>query len=148
MRVKQPFFFWVGVLITLPLVYFLADRIHFVHSARAVMSTVENVRGENSRCGGKRRRNCTKFYAQLSYRVDEMRYRLEVSAGSTSGHNQSISNAKHYRNQLVPVAYDPRRPQRAYRDAFWDIWGAPLGTFFVQLFAFAGGFSEKRRDRD
>lgn len=58
-----------------------------------------------------------------------------------------ISQAKHLVGQQVPVAYDPDRPGRAYRDSFWDIWGAPLMTFFVQLFAFFGGFSEKRRDK-
>lgn len=144
MRVKQPVYFWVAVLATLPLAYFLIDRVHFVWSSRTVMSSVEKVTASNGRCGGKRRYNCTKFQAELKYRVGDRNYWLSVSAGSERGHNQPLHYARHQRNQRVQIAYDPRNPARAYRNTLFDIWGAPIITFFVQICSFIGSLTEPK----
>jgi hypothetical protein len=148
MKVKQPLWFWIGVLITLPLAYFVFNCVEFLWSSQKVLSTVENVWGENASCSQGRRRArkpCTKFHARLDYVVNGMTYDIYVSAGQSDGHDQPISQARHSLRERVPVVYDPRTPRRACRDTFWDIWGAALMTFFVQLFAFVGGFSEKKR---
>lgn len=144
MTVKQPLYFWVAVLLTLPLAYFLIDRAHFVWTSQTVMSTVEKVTASNGRCGRKRRRNCTKFSALLKYNVGGEIYRFSVSAGTARGHDQPLSRARHHANQPVQVAYDPRNPRHAYRDAVWDIWGAPILTFILQLCAFFGSLTERR----
>ena len=137
-------YLWVAALLTLPLLYFLIDRIDFVWSSKTVMSTVENVRGENDTCGGKRKYRCTRYYAMLQYDVDDATYRIEVGAGRERGYDQPLELANHRVGQAVQVAYDPSKPARAYRDTFWDIWGAPLITFFLQICAFFGNKKEER----
>lgn len=147
MKVRNGFLFALAVLMTFPLAYFVTDRIDFVRSSKKTPGTVQDVRAHNDRCGGRKRRyDCTKFTATLRYNVDEGTYQIDVSAGSVRGHDRPISAADHRFHEQVQVAYDSRQPSRAYRDTLWDIWGAPLITFFVQICMLFGGFTEKRRD--
>jgi Protein of unknown function (DUF3592) len=146
MKVKNQFVFVCALLITVPLVYFLVDRTTFVVSARKVTATVESIAGSNDRCGRRRsKHNCTKFNATLHYIVDSANYYLRVSAGSARGHDQPISRSDYAAGQSETVAYDPDKPQRAFRDTTWDIWGAPIATFLCQIAAFVASFAEKKR---
>jgi hypothetical protein len=146
MKIKSGFLFGLSLLLTLPLGYFLYDRIEFVRTAQRINATVEDIWASNDRCGRKRARYaCTKYQARLRYEVQGGQYRLSVSAGQSRGHNQPISRAEYRIGGTDVVAYDPRKPSRGYRDRTWDIWGAPVVTFFIQIAAFVGSFSEQRK---
>jgi hypothetical protein len=148
MKVQSSFMFGVSLLLFLPLAYFLYDRFEFVRTAEHTIGVVERVIGENDRCGRKRRRhNCTVFTAVLRYEVKARPYSIEVSAGKARGHNQPISRSLYSKGSRERVAYDPRQPTRAYRDKLWDIWGAPLITFFIQIGTFVSSFTENRKRR-
>lgn len=147
MRGKWNFYFTAAILLTLPLVYFLIDRAVFSMRARETVGIVQRIHAENDNCGRRRRRhNCTNFEADLRYDVDEISYQVTVSAGSARGHNKPTSLADYAVGQSEKVAYDESRPSRAYRDTVWDIWGAPIITFFLQVAAFIASLKEERRD--
>lgn len=143
---KKHIYLWIAVGLLLPLVYFLYDRIDFVWSSKTVMSTVEDVRAHNDVCGGKRKYACTKYDAKLVYLVNDVDYRIEVEAGRERGRNQPLSMADHRVGEAVQVAYDPRKPTRAYRNTWWDIWGAPFIVFLMQIAAFFG--NQREHDRE
>lgn len=145
MKVKNGFFFGLSLLLLLPLGYFIYDRIEFVRTARKTSAIVEQVTGRNDSCGRKRARYaCTKFQATLRYEVRGNQYRITAPAGSTRGLDQPASRASYRIGGAEVVAYDPRKPSRGYRDMLWDIWGAPLVTFFVQFGTFVASFSDRR----
>lgn len=147
MKIKNSAYLGVSLLLILPLGYFLHDRLEFVRAAQQTEGTVEQVTSENSSCGRKRSRHaCTKYEATLRYQVQGSQYRISVSAGRSRGHNQPISHANYAVGGREIVAYDPRRPGRAYRDKLWDIWGAPLITFLVQIGAFVASFTERQKN--
>lgn len=140
-------FFWVAMSLTLPLLYFVVDRSVFVWSSQPVASTVESISAENDRCGSRKRRyRCTKFSATLKYRVDGVTYSIVASAGSARGHDRPSSEARHHIDEQVRVIYDVRTPARAYRDMFWDIWGAPVLNVIIQVCAFIASLSERQRE--
>lgn len=139
-------YFWVIVVLCVPLVYFLVDRIDFVWSSEKVMGTVEDVRAHNGTCGGKHKYSCTKYDATLGYRVNDVDYRIEVEAGRKRGRDHPVTFADHRVGDAVQVAYDSRKPERAYRNTWWDIWGMPFLVFMFQIAAFFG--NQKERDRE
>lgn len=143
MKLRKPFYFWFAILLLLPLGYFLIDRIDFVWSSKTVMANVEDVRAHNDVCGGKRKYSCTKFDATLEYRVDGAAHRLEVKAGRKRGRDHPVSFADHQVGDSVQVAYDPRKPDRAYRNTWWDIWGMPFMVFLIQIGSFFGSLRER-----
>lgn len=146
MRVKNQAVFVIALLLTLPVAYFVVDRTAFVLKSQTTTASVHDIVGRNDLCGRRRSKySCTKFDATLSYAVNGSDYRIRVEAGSERGHNRPISAAKYRDGQAVSVAYDPRNPQRAYRDTVWDIWGAPILAFLCQVAAFVSSFSEKKR---
>jgi len=146
MKVQSRFLFGFSLLLFLPLAYFLYDRVEFVRTAAHTSGVVERVTGTNDRCGRKRsRHNCTRFRALVRYDVQARPYFIDVSAGTARGPNQPISRSMYSIGSRERVAYDPRRPSRAYRDKVWDIWGAPLITFFIQIGTFVASFSEQRK---
>lgn len=145
MKVKNQFVFVVALLLTVPLAYFLVERTAFVLKAQKTTATVHDIVGRNDRCGRRSSRACTKFDATLSYVVNGSDYRIRVEAGTMRGHDQPVSAAKYVDGQSETVAYDPRKPHRAYRDALWDIWGAPILTFLCQIAAFVSSFTEKKK---
>jgi hypothetical protein len=148
MKINSSFYLGFGVLLIVPLGYFLYDRTEFVSTARQTSGVVEQVTRQNTSCGRKRSRHaCTKYEATLRYEVQGAQYRISVPAGSSRGHNQPISHASYAIGAREVVAYDPRRPHRAYRNKLWDIWGAPLMTFFVQIGAFIAGFNDREKKR-
>lgn len=147
MRIWDGFLFTVGVSMTLPVWYFVSDRIDFVRSARSAMGTVDDVRAWHSSCGTKESPDdCTNFEATLRYSVDEEDYRIEVSAGREYRRYSPISDAEHQIDDQVPVVYDPRQPSRAYRDTFWDVWRYPIWALIVQVCALYGGFTAEEQE--
>jgi hypothetical protein len=148
MKIRSSLLFGIGVLMVVPLGYFVYDRIEFVRTARQTAGVVEEVTRQNSSCGRKRTRHaCTKYEATLRYEVQGAQYRIFVAAGSSRGHDRPISHAYYAIGARDVVAYDPRRPGRAYRDRFWDIWGAPLITFLFQIGTFVASFHEREKNR-
>ena len=145
MRARSPFYFWIIVLLCIPLIYFVIDRTYFEIVALETTGTVERIWGRDDRCGTKRRRyDCTKFTAAVRYEVQGAEYGIDVSAGTARGHGEPISQSDYRVGGGVMIAYNPRKPGHAYRNTFWDIWGAPVLTFFMQICAFFGGLKEKR----
>jgi len=148
MRVKQGLWFAIGLILLVPLLYFIGDRTIFMLRSQEAHGSVVEVQGKNDRCGGSRRRrryDCTKFTAGVSYEVRASQYRISVSAGKTRGHDQPLSAADYAVGDSVPVVYSPRSPQRAYRNSIWDVWGAPIMLFIFQVGSFFAAFTEKRR---
>jgi hypothetical protein len=142
--VRRPFYFWLAVATTLPLAYFLIDRIDFALSSRTVAATVAEISARNSGCT-KSRYDCTVFDASLRYRVGESRYQISVSAGTAREHNQPTSAARFYVNELVSIVYDARDPARAYLNTFWAVWSAPFLTFNLHRPMWCSSLQEKRR---
>lgn len=142
----KPLYFWIAIALCIPLAYFLIDRIEFVWSSKTVMGSVEDVRARNDLCGGKTKYSCTKYKALLTYGVEGVTYRIDVEAGRKRGQDQPLDFADHRVGDAVRVAYDPREPERAYRDTWWDIWGMPFMVFLMQIGAFFGSFKERRNE--
>lgn len=146
MNVKNRFVFVVALLLTVPLVYFLVDRTTFVLTGRKTTATVDDIRGTNDLCGRRANKHaCTRFDAILGYAVNGSNYQIRVGAGKARGHDQPVSRSYYVEGQSETVAYDPDDPRRAYRDATWDIWGAPILAFLCQIAAFFASFTEKRK---
>lgn len=145
MTASNRVYFWIGMALFLPLAYFLFDRTDFVLNSRPVVATVEQVSARNARCGKRGRRTCTKFEATLKYPVSGVDYRIDVNAGRTRGHNQSVEHASYRSWDQVELLYDSRRPQRAYRDTTWDIWHVPILMLLVQIAAFIASMNDKDR---
>lgn len=148
MKIQSRLLFGISLLLVLPLGYFVFDRIEFVRTAQHTSGIIEHVTGTNDRCGRKRsRHDCTMFRATLRYDVQGSQYRINVSAGNARGHDQPVSRSNYTIGAQEFVAYDPRRPSRAYRDKLWDVWGAPLVALFIQIGTFVASFAEQRRER-
>jgi hypothetical protein len=146
MKIRNSLYFTIAVCLVIPLGYFLIDRTQFVLTAQGTMGTIQGVTATNTRCGRKAsKHNCTKFNATLKYEVNGSPYWLEVTAGKARGHDQPKTLADYRIGDSVQVAYDPNNPNRGYRNALWDIWGAPILTFFLQIAMFFGGMKEEQR---
>ena len=148
--IKQPVYALISALLLAVVLWFVVDRLIFLHSAQRTTGTVVGVTAENDRCGGRRTRySCTQFHAVVEYRPEgqQGRFRLNISAGSARGHNQPVSRADVQVNSAVPVAYNPRKPGESYEDTIFGIWGAPLMAFLFQVGAFVTSLTEPRRRR-
>ena len=148
MRARNKLYLMVVVLLCVPLAYFVIDRTYFEIVSVETTGIVESIAGRDDRCGKRRRRySCTKFTATLRYEVQQSSYLIDVSAGTARGHGQSISKSDYYVGQSESIAYDPSRPTHAYRNKLWDIWGAPLLTFILQVCAYLGSLKDRREER-
>jgi hypothetical protein len=145
MSIKKPFWFWSSVALAVVVVYFVLDRTVFLVRAERTTGVVTEVHGVNTRCGRKRKHNCTRFTARVRFTAQIQEYTFSVSAGSARGHRQPLSRADYDVGESVPVVYNPGRPEQAYRDAFWDVWGTPVLAFFFQIAALLGSFQEKKK---
>jgi hypothetical protein len=126
--------------------WLVGDRVVFLAAAERTVGEVTQLESRNGRCGGRRtRRSCTKFYADVSYRTGGATWVLEVTAGRSNGYGRPLAEADYRVGDRVTIAYNPRRPRQAYRDTLWDIWGAPLMAFFVQIGAMFGGLNDRKR---
>jgi hypothetical protein len=141
MKVRDPICFFIGLVLFLPLLYFLLDCTIFVVTADRTAGAVETVRAENGRCGRRRSRyDCTRYEATIRYHVQSRDHRIQIGAGSMKGHDQPVANAYYAPDDIVPVAYSRRNPQWAYRDEVFDIWRAPIMTFAIQVALFISAF--------
>jgi hypothetical protein len=119
-------------------IYFVADRMIFLSHAKKTMGTVQNITTSNGRCGGKHKYNCTKFLATVNFDTEKSeRIAFVVSAGSSRGYDRPIAEANLQVGTTVRVLYDPNRPDNAYRDDFFTLWGRALitGLFGIPFFS-------------
>ena len=145
MTVSNWVYFWIGMLLFMPLTYFLFDRTDFVLNSQQAVATVEQVSARNARCGKRGRRACTKFEATLKYQVSGTDYRIDVNAGRTGGHNQSVEFANYRSWDQVGLVYDSRRPQLACLDTTWAIWHVPIILVLVQIALFIASMNDRNR---
>ncbi|MGE0616341.1 MAG: DUF3592 domain-containing protein [Bacteriovoracia bacterium] len=131
-----------GVLLLVLAAWFAGNRVFFLRHAVETTGTVREIFGENSRCGGGKRRpsyNCTKFYMQAEYASPQGKHRLSIAAGKVRGHNQPPEACRRRVGDVVPVVYDARDPSRAAHNEFFALWGLPIllsilsGIVFVVL---------------
>jgi hypothetical protein len=159
MMIKNKFFFAISMLVLIILLWLIVDRIYFLASALKTTGTVYDISSTNSTCrtGGNRSRgkryrsyNCTKFDAHIKYfPVNEtFEVRFSISAGSSKGHNSNASNASFSKNQIVPVVYDPKNPEKIYEDSFFGVWGTPFMVFIFNIFSFFIAFTSDSRRKN
>ena len=146
--IKQMWMFWISMAILAIGLLLALERAIFLARAIETTGAVTHIYSYNTRCGGKRKHNCTKFDATVQYTsTSGASHRIVVSAGSTRGHDQSIANASRRKGEKVGVVYSPSDPERAYENSLWGVWGAPLMAGFVQIATLFGSMSEGRKRR-
>lgn len=128
-----------GVLLAVFL-YFVVDRIVFLIRSEHTVAEVVRISASNARCGSRRnKRPCTKFSAEVRFTVAATAYTEWVSAGSVRGYGMSTKYAHYQVGSPVMMLVNPRDPEEAYRDAFWDIWSTPIMTLVFQIATLIGG---------
>ena len=144
--IRQPILLIIAAGALLFAGYFVIDRLLFLTSAQRTMGTVVSLSARDSRCGGKRKYSCTRFYAQVEFQTARgERSQLEVSAGTARGSNQPLTRARYVQGANVELIYDPKNPREVLQNSFFEIWGLPLmGGVFGGSFLF-GSFCEPRR---
>jgi hypothetical protein len=145
--IKQPWLAGVSAVLLFVVLGFVVDRLLFLRSAQTSMGTVVNVTSYNGTCGSKNNRHtCTKYNADVEFPDKQnTRHRLNISAGSCRGSNQSLSNASYGIGAKVEVVYDPDKPSRAYPNTFFGVWGTPIMVFAFQISSFLGSLFDKKR---
>ena len=142
--IKNMWLFLVSMALVFVVLGFVVERLLFLAGADRTTGEVTNVTSHNSRRGA-RGGPRTFFHADVSYVVRDQTYSVYVPAGKRRGRDQPLSYAQYEIGSSVPMVYLRRNPTKAYRDAFWDIWGTPLMWFFGQIATLFGSFSERRR---
>jgi hypothetical protein len=148
--IKRPFTFIVSVMLLIVALGFGAERTLFLLRAKKTTGTVVGVTASNDRCGSgrSRRYECTRFGATVEFTTTTGAtaiYRLP--AGSSTGHGQPVTLATLHEGGAVRIVYDPKHPQRAYRDTARDVWGTPVATAFGGVLAMVTSFFERRSRR-
>lgn len=147
--IKQPWLAAVSAVCLLVAIGFAIERSIFLLSAERTPGTISSIDSRNDTCGAKKRRYaCTKFTASVRYRVGpDVNPSITVSAGSSQGSNQPVTNASRRVGETVRVVYSPSTPTKAYEDTFFGVWGAPVIAFGAQIATMLGSLSEGRRGR-
>ena len=138
---------WLGVSLALLFagIGYASHRALFLSRAEETVGEVVKLSASNDRCGGRRNRyDCTKFEAEVEFFINDNSYLLDVSAGQSRGHDQPLVFANYSRGSQVPIVYDPRHPETAFRNEFGDLWGGPIVTFVFQIVAFIAGYRKQR----
>jgi Protein of unknown function (DUF3592) len=134
LRVKNQFLFVISLVLLAAFCWSVISQLLFLSRAERDVGVVREVRAHDDRCGGKRRRDCTKFHATVEFQSAGSRQSSYLSAGEARGHGQPLSKARYRIGDPVPIVFDPSRPEQIYRDKFLDIWGSPLAWLFFQIF--------------
>lgn len=147
MKIKQPIYGVIAAILLVVISGYVIERILFLQIAEKTTGTVYDISSTNSRCGGKRRHNCTKFNASIKFNPlnNESEVRFVISAGSSRGHNRPLKEADYRVGENVPVVYDPNKPTKAYEDSFFGVWGVPIMLLFFQIISFFTSLTEPKR---
>jgi len=140
----------ISLVLLLVVAWFVVDRIMFLQTAKKAAGSVVSLTSHNDRCGSKRsRHSCTRYHAIVGYAAEETgrRHSLKISAGTSRGHDQPLSNASMQMNDVVPVIYSSGNPDKVYEDTTYGVWGTPIIALVAQLCAFFTSLTEPRRRR-
>lgn len=143
LAIKRPSLLLIGALLTLPLVYFLVERIDFMRSSRKAVATVESVQARHYSCRRGVDHLCTEFAATLTFNVDGKTHWFLVDAGWVRFRTEVLRRARYQVKELLYVVYDVRKPDHAYVDTLWNVWGTPLLILLAQIAAFIGCLRER-----
>ncbi len=123
-----------------------AQRGMFLLTAERTSGTVSAIHGHNGRCGSKNNHyDCTEYQADVKYTSTKQEEAvIQVSAGSTRGHDQPMSHASLAVGAAVPVIYSKKDIKYAFRDSFFDLWALPIGSLFGSGVFFLGAFARRR----
>jgi hypothetical protein len=146
LRVKNQFLFAISMTLLLAFCWSVISQLLFLSRAERGVGVVREVQAQNSRCGGKRRHDCTKFHAMVEFQSAGSRQSSYLSAGDARGHGQPLSQARYRIGDPVPIAFDPSRPEEIYRDKFLDVWGSSLTWLFLQIFALGASLRSSEED--
>jgi hypothetical protein len=144
--IKSPVLFTLSMVLALVVLWFVADRVFFLMRAEHTTGSVATVIPQNGRCscGRRCRYDCTRFQARVIFPEAQGTKPLWVSAGRARGYDRPVSYAMYAIGDDVPVVYNPRDTDQAYRDSFSDVWGTPLALLFFQIITFFGSFAQRR----
>ncbi len=147
--IKKTYMAYISLALLAVLIWYVGDRILFMHSAEHTIGQVIDVSGYNSRCGGGRRRSsypCTNFTANVEFQDQANQiYHLKIGAGHSRGYDKPISLAKLKIKDRVAVIYNPHNPNKAYEDSFMGVWGTPIIIFMVQISTFFSSLFPSRK---
>jgi len=111
-------------------------RLYFVVTAENGIGAVESVSARNDSCGSRRnKRACTEFTASVAFKAKDGRpANLSMSAGSTDGHNMSVTHADLKVGSTVALLYRASDPNNALPNSLSDIWGGSLISICMSFF--------------
>lgn len=148
MKIKNKVLFVISMALLVAFLYSVISQILFLSRAEHGIGVVRQVRALNGRCGGKRRHDCTRFFATVDFQSAGSRTSSDLEAGDVRGHNQPLSKALHQVGDSVPIVFDLDRPEEIYRDKLWDLWKSSLLLLFFQAFTLLGSIVRKHPDAD
>jgi hypothetical protein len=148
--IKSPTLFVISIVIAVVALGMILDRVLFLAHARRTTGTVTHLYATNGSCSCGRRchYSCTQFSAVVKFSAsgsDTPSASTVVTAGTARQYNQPLTRAQYREWDSVPIVYDSRHGNRAYRDTVSDVWGAPFMALFFHLVTLMGSFSEHRR---
>lgn len=150
--IKNKFSLVIAGILTIPLLYFIADRIQLLHVGVHVDGVVEEVTAHNDRCSRRSGKHttyydCTKYNAIIGFNTlpPPIHSTFELSWWSESWHNQPVTYSSRQKWDLTKVIYDPKKISRVYEDTLWGIWWVPIMNLVMQLSFFGWAFSEEKK---
>ena len=148
--IKSPALFVISILIAVVALGMILDRLLFLAHARRTTGTVTHLYARNGSCSCGRHchYSCTKFSAAVKFSesgTDTPSASTAVTAGTARGYDQPLTGAQYRDWDSVPIVYDSRHGDRAYRDTVEDVWGTPLTALFFHFVTLVGSFSQHRR---
>lgn len=155
---RQTVYFWLGILMFVPLIHVVQDRWEFTRVAQRATGTVARVETTTTSCSddtdSPRRlwprlwssRWCTHYSADVRYVVGGRPYSTTLGAGRDRIYSGYEASVKYTVGERVAIVYDPRRPERAYADSLLQIWGVPIFVLFIQVALLVGALREAVAD--
>lgn len=152
--IKNKASLYIAIILIIPLLYFITDRIQLIQVWKHVIWKVEKVISYNDRCSrrsGKRTiyYDCTKYTATVWFDTlpppPSIHSTFELSWWSERWRDQPISYSSRQEWDPTRVIYDPNKISRVYEDTIWWIWWVPIMNFIIQINFLFWAFSEKKR---